>query len=162
MSSLLILLLLISFTSWCQNKTDILPLRGINHKDTTTYAKVPISYIKKANIKLIERKYYIELNKQKDSIINYKNQYITSQQIIIKELSSDFYNIQKINNNIENDLKKQKSKNKVLSYTTAGLIGFVLLIPKTVLSSIIKEYVEIWLIPSFKILFKSSFNSSKV
>ncbi len=127
MSSLLILLLLINFTSWCQNKTDILPLRGINHKDTIAYAKIPISYIKKANIKLIERKYYIELNKQKDSIINFKNQYITSQQIIIRELSNDFYNIQKINNDIKNNLKNQKSKNRVLSYTTAGLIGFILL-----------------------------------
>ena len=111
----------------CQNKTDTLPLRGINHKDTIAYAKIPVSYIKKANIKLIERKYYIELNKQKDSIINFKNQYISSQQIIIKELSDDYYNILKVNENIKNDLENQKIKNRTFGYTIGGLIGFILL-----------------------------------
>lgn len=116
-----------NFTSWCQNNNDTLPLRAINYDDTTAYVKVPIYYIKKANVKFIERKYYIKLNTEKDSIINYKNQYINSQSIIIKELTDDYYNIVKINNDIKKDLELQQQKSKVFKYSTAGLLGFIIL-----------------------------------
>ena len=116
-----------SFISWCQNNNDTLPLRAINYNDTTTYVKVPIYYIKKANVKLIERKYYIKLNTEKDSIIDYKNQYINSQSIIIKELSNDYCNAIKANDNIKKDLELQQKKSKVFKYSTAGLIGVIIL-----------------------------------
>lgn len=117
-----------NFTSWCQNNNnDTLPLRAINYDDTTDYVKVPICYIKKANVKLIERKYYIKLNTEKDSIIDYKNQYINSQSIIIKELTNDYYNVVKLNNNIKKDLELQQQKLKVFKYSTAGLLGVIIL-----------------------------------
>ena len=105
----------------------MLPLRAINYDDTTAYVKVPICYIKKANVKLIERKYYIKLNTEKDSIIDYKNQYINSQSIIIKELTNDYYNVVKLNNNIKRDLELQQQKLKVFKYSTAGLLGVIIL-----------------------------------
>ena len=116
-----------NFTSWCQNINDILPLRAVNYNDTIAYAKIPVSYIKKANVKLIERKFYIELNNQKDSIINYKNQYINAQRIIINDLSNDYCNIKKLNDDIKNDLDRQKVKIKVFEYTTIGLISLILI-----------------------------------
>lgn len=105
----------------------MLPLRAINYDDTTDYVKVPICYIKKANVKLIERKYYIKLNTEKDSIIDYKNQYINSQSIIIKELTNDYYDVAKLNNNIKKDLELQQQKLKVFKYSTAGLLGVIIL-----------------------------------
>ena len=126
-NSLLILLLLINSISWCQNNNVILPLRGINCNDTITYAKIPISYIKKANVKLIERKFYIELNNQKDSIINYKNQYINSQNIIINQLNEDYTKARIINDNIQKDLDKQKTKTKIFLYSSIGLLSVIIL-----------------------------------
>ena len=88
---------------------------------------IPISYIKKANVKLIERKYYIELNKQKDSIINYKNQYINAQSMIIDTLSTDYYNTIKVNENIKNSLIKEQERTNKFIYTTIGATALLLI-----------------------------------
>lgn len=123
----MIALLLLSFTSWCRNKDTITPLRGRYYNDSLMYVNVPLNYIKKANVKLIERKFYIKLNNQKDSIINFKNQYINTQSIMIDQLSKDFKDAQNVNQNIQKDLERQKNKTKLILYTGLGAISILLL-----------------------------------
>lgn len=115
---IMILLSLISFSSWCQR---------INHSDTTEYAKVPVSYIKKANVKLLERKYLLKINNEKDSVIQYYTSYVNNQNIIITELNKNYIDVQNLNKTIQKDLDKQKNKTKVLTYTTVGAITVIVL-----------------------------------
>ena len=124
---IMILLSLISFSSWCQRINNDLPLRGINHNDTTEYAKVPVSYIKKANVKLLERKYLLKINNEKDSVIQYYTSYVNNQNIIITELNKNYIDVQNLNKTIQKDLDKQKNKTKVLTYTTVGAITVIVL-----------------------------------
>lgn len=124
---IMILLSLISFSSWCQRINNDFPLRGINHNDTTEYAKVPVSYIKKANVKLLERKYLLKINNEKDSVIQYYTSYVNNQNIIITELNKNYIDVQNLNKTIQKDLDKQKSKTKVLTYTTVGAITVIVL-----------------------------------
>lgn len=124
---IMILLSLISFSSWCQRINNDFPLRGINHNDTTEYAKVPVSYIKKANVKLLERKYLLKINNEKDSVIQYYTSYINNQNIIITELNKNYIDVQNLNKTIQKDLDKQKNKTKVLTYTTVGAITVIVL-----------------------------------
>lgn len=56
-------------------------LRGEAEDSTVT---IPISYIRNANLKLIERKYLLNVNSQKDSIINLQKLYINTQEDIYK------------------------------------------------------------------------------
>lgn len=123
----MILLSLISFSSWCQRINNDFPLRGINHSDTTEYAKVPVSYIKKANVKLLERKYLLKINNEKDSVIQYYTSYVNNQNIIIIELNKNYIDVQNLNKTIQKDLDKQKNKTKVLTYTTVGAITVIVL-----------------------------------
>lgn len=124
---IMILLSLISFSSWCQRINNDFPLRGINHNDTTEYAKVPVSYIKKANVKLLERKYLLKINNEKDSVIQYYTSYVNNQNIIITELNKNYIDVQNLNKTIQKDLDKQKNKTKVLTYTTVGAITVIVL-----------------------------------
>lgn len=124
---IMILLSLISFSSWCQRINNDFPLRGINHSDTTEYAKVPVSYIKKANVKLLERKYLLKINNEKDSVIQYYTSYVNNQNIIITELNKNYIDVQNLNKTIQKDLDKQKNKTKVLTYTTVGAITVIVL-----------------------------------
>lgn len=53
--------------------------RGVAEDSTVV---IPISYIRSANIKLIERKYLLESSIQKDSIIAMQKMYMTIQENI--------------------------------------------------------------------------------
>lgn len=76
---------------------------------------IPISYIRSANLKLIERKYLLKLNSQKDSIINLQKLYISTQK--------------NINDSIQKKLKKSYKREKYYLYG-----GGILLIGLTILS----------------------------
>lgn len=118
----MILVLLDFLKVWSQNND--LPLRGINHNTDTTIA-INIDYIRKANIKLIERKYLLKLNLEKDSIINLKNDYINEQYIIIDSLNNKLVTQYKVINNITEDLNKQKKN--IIIYSVGGtLIGIII------------------------------------
>ena len=118
----MILVLLNFLKVWSQNND--LSLRGINHNTDTTIA-INIDYIRKANIKLIERKYLLKLNLEKDSIINLKNDYINEQYIIIDSLNNKLVTQYKVINNITEDLNKQKKN--IIIYSVGGtLIGIII------------------------------------
>lgn len=123
----MIVLLLLSFKSWCQNNDNI-PLRASNLNDTISKVEVPISIIKKANVKLIERKYLIKLNKEKDSIIQFNNQYILIQKDLINKLNYNLAETQKLNNDIQKDLDKQKRLKNTFIYTTGGACLLIVLV----------------------------------
>lgn len=104
----------------------------------TSIISIDIKYIKFANEKLIERLYLIEIDKQKDSIINLKDFYINNQNIIIKgfqkkiQYSNDVN--YKLNENIINlhkDIVKQKRRKNIWKYITiigGGAIGTYLIL----------------------------------
>lgn len=97
---------------------------------------VDLATIRKATIKLVEREEYIELNKQKDSLItDYKN-YIVEQNNNITYLKNVSFVLNEQNNEYERineDLSKRLNKSKkwcnILGGTAiAGIASTVLLI----------------------------------
>ena len=114
LSILMIVVLLNCLKSYAQT----IPSTGEQNKDSIEVI-IPISYIKLANQKLLERKYLIEINAQKDSIINdYKN-YIKVYEEINKEYQTKIDEYNNINKNLSKSLQKQKKTSLVLG-TVAG------------------------------------------
>lgn len=114
-------MLLNCLKSWSQiNNVDSL-YRGLNIEDTAV-VNIPIKYIKKANIKLIERNYLIEVNHEKDSIIAFQNRYIHIADSINDVILTDNINIRNINRNIEYSLSKEKKKNKILQIGVGSVV----------------------------------------
>lgn len=105
----MILLLFGSFKCLLRANNDTIPLRAGYYE---AIAEVPISLIKQANIKLIERKYLLEINKEQDSIINLKNKYIVQQDSIINKFQEKI----NITNNINNELKTKINKYNKFAY----------------------------------------------
>lgn len=98
------------------------PSTGEVLRTDTAVVKVPIYLIRKANAKMIERAYLIEINKQQDSIIYMKDKYIGEQQKVIVDFQKKVDNANKINESIQKDLDKQKKTNKVITYGSIGVI----------------------------------------
>lgn len=102
------------------------PLRASEHKTDTTNVIIPISLIKQANVKMLERIYLIKINNEKDSIITLKDNYIKEQSIIIKDFQNKIYNINNYNKVIEQSLKKEKRKNKIImGVGCSAIIGLI-------------------------------------
>lgn len=123
----MLMILLLCGSSKCLLKAnnDTIPLRAGCYE---AIAEVPISLIKQANIKLIERKYLLEINKEQDSIINLKNKYIVQQDSIINKFQ------EKVNiaNNINSELKTKINKYNKFAYISGIAISccIILLICK--------------------------------
>lgn len=98
------------------------PSTGDWLKADTAVATVPTYLIKQANAKMIERLYLIDINKQQDSIIIMKNDYILEQQRIILEFQQRIDNINRINETIVEDLNKQKRYNKIITFGGSSII----------------------------------------
>lgn len=91
-------------------------------KADTAVATVPTYLIKQANAKMIERLYLIDINKQQDSIIIMKNDYILEQQRIILEFQQRIDNVNRINETIVEDFNKQKRYNKIITFGGGSII----------------------------------------
>lgn len=91
-------------------------------KSDTAVATVPTYLIKQANAKMIERLYLIDINKQQDSIIIMKNDYILEQQRIILDFQQRIDNVNRINETIVEDLNKQKRYNKIITFGGGSII----------------------------------------
>ena len=119
------ILLLSSLSSYAQTNVNH-PSTGQIKESDTTIVSIPIKYIRNANTKLIERLYLLEINKQQDTLINMKDSYINEQQKIITDFQKRVEEANKINQAIKQDLDKQKTKNKIITYgagvTIIGLI----------------------------------------
>lgn len=119
---LTIVLLLNSLNLLAQQNNTNVPLRGSECSSDTTVAVVPINLLKKANVKMIERNYLININKEQDSIIIMKDKYINEQQKVIADFQMRVNNTNKLNESIKLDLERQKRKNKIISYGAGGVI----------------------------------------
>lgn len=123
---LLILQVLICFNGLLQAQTISLPLRASNLKDSIK-VELPISLIKKANERLIERKYLISIYYEQDSIIQFQNSYIANQSGIINDMQDRIIISNKINEDLNNALDKQKKKNKIITYGAVGVVAGLLI-----------------------------------
>ena len=117
---------MICFNGLLQAQTISLPLQGSNLEDSIK-VELPISLIKKANERLIERKYLISIYYEQDSIIQFQNSYIANQSIIINDMKNRIVINNKINEDLNKSLDKQKKKNKIITYSTVGVITGLLI-----------------------------------
>ena len=123
---LLILQVLICFNGLLQAQTISLPLQGSNLEDSIK-VELPISLIKKANERLIERKYLISIYYEQDSIIQFQNSYIDNQRNIINTMQERIVINNQINEDLNNALNKQKKKNKIITYGAVGVVAGLLI-----------------------------------
>lgn len=117
---------MICFNGLLQAQTISLPLQGSNLEDSIK-VELPISLIKKANERLIERKYLISIYYEQDSIIQFQNSYIANQSVIIKDMQNKIVINNQINEDLNNALDKQKKKNKVITYGAVGVVAGLLI-----------------------------------
>lgn len=111
-----------------QNNNDI--STGDRIQADTTNVILPISYIKSANGKLIERLYLKQVIIKKDSIILLKNNYIDEQSIIIRDFQNKVNDVNKINLNLKKDIIKKDRRIftwKCISIAAIVTTGVVLL-----------------------------------
>ena len=80
--------------SW-QVEAQQIPLRGSEYESDTAKVAVPISLLRQANIKLIEREYYIKLNEKKDTIIKLKDEQINilNEEVLVKSKRANLFGV---------------------------------------------------------------------
>lgn len=117
---------MICFNGSLQAQTISLPLRGSDLEDSIK-VELPISLIKKANERLIERKYLISIYYEQDSIIQFQNSYIANQSIIINDMQNRIITNNQINEDLNKALDKQKKKNKIITYSAVGVVAGLLI-----------------------------------
>lgn len=110
---LVIAMLLNNLQSLVLANDNVIPSTGDLIQTDTAIAVIPIYLIKQANVKMIERLYLLEINKQQDSIIQLKDKYINEQQLIIDDFQNKITKANDLNNNIKNELDKEKTKTKI-------------------------------------------------
>lgn len=110
---LVIAMLLNNLQSLVLANDNVIPSTGDLIQTDTAVAAIPIYLIKQANVKMIERLYLLEINKQQDSIIQLKDKYINEQQLIINNFQNKIIKANDLNNNIKNELDKEKTKTKI-------------------------------------------------
>ena len=118
----MIVLLLSNLNSLQANNNISCSSTGCYTRADTAVAIIPVYLIKQANAKMIERRYLIDINKYKDSIIIMKDKYIKEQQNIIVDFQNKISISNNLNYNIKKALDKQKRKNKIIGYSTGGII----------------------------------------
>jgi hypothetical protein len=87
-----------------------------------TIVNVPISIIRKANDKMIERKYLLKVNSAQDSIIQLNNNYIIQQDSIIIDLKDRILRTNKINEELQKQYEKERKK-KIVYGSVAGALA---------------------------------------
>lgn len=99
---------------------------GVECSDSAVIA-VPALLIKKANAKMIERKYLLLITNEQDSIILMKDKYINEQQKTIVDFQQRVKEVNKINQQINTDLAKQRSKFNAICWGGGGAIVALLI-----------------------------------
>ena len=108
-------------SSYSKNDSICSPVEEIVFIDSCNVA-VPISYIRLTNEKLIERKYLIKINNEKDSVINGYSLYCVEQRNIIEDIKRDVQKANEINNKLQTKLNKERQKTIIISSVTGGVI----------------------------------------
>ena len=95
-------------------QNDTIPINTVKDSLVT----IPISYIKQANIKLAEGKYYKELSQQQDNLIfslkelnNAKTDEIDKLRVDMFKLEQDVTNYEQLNASLDAALYKSKRRN---------------------------------------------------
>lgn len=117
---------MICFNGLLQAQTISLPLQGSNLEDSIK-VELPIGLIKKANERLIERKYLISIYYEQDSIIQFQNSYIANQSNIINTMQEKIVINNQINEDLNRALDKQKKNNKIITYGAVGVVAGLLI-----------------------------------
>lgn len=125
---MLAIVLLLSNLKLLQAKDNPCPSTGELQKVDTATAIIPIYLLRQANIKMIERDYLLQINKEQDSIINLQDKYIKEQNIVIKDFQSKVVKYTDISNKLNKDLEKQIAKTKVITIAGIGVVVGVLTI----------------------------------
>lgn len=115
---LMILLLSNCFLNLQANSLDSIHFTGEQIIEDTC-VNVPIKLIRSANNKMIERKYLLKVVDAQDSIIQLNNEYILQQDTIINDLKNRILENNKINNELEEQYKKERTK-KIIYGSVAG------------------------------------------
>lgn len=121
-----IVLLLNCFISYAQVNRNVPSTGEIKLSDTTNVI-IPINYIKQANAKMIERLYLLRITNEQDSIILMKDKYINEQQKIIVDFQQRVKEANKINQQVNTDLAKQRSKLKTICWGGGSVIVALLI-----------------------------------
>lgn len=108
-------------SSYSKNDSICSPVEEIIFIDSCNVS-VPISYIRLTNEKLIERKYLIKINNEKDSIINGYRLYCIEQRDIIDNIQRDVQKANEINNKLQTKLNKERQRTIIISSVTGGVI----------------------------------------
>lgn len=107
-------------------------LRRIEWKSDTIKIAIPIELLRKANIKMIERKYFKKIIIEQDSIITLKDKYILEQENIINDFQKRLLVNAKLNETIRKDLEREKVKSKIFG----GIAGVAIVV--TIVTILIK------------------------
>lgn len=121
-----IVLLLNCFISYAQVNRNVPSTGEIKLSDTTEII-IPINYIKQANAKMIERLYLLRITNEQDSIILMKDKYINEQQKVITDFQQRVKEANKINQQVNADLDKQRSKMKTICWGGGSVIVALLI-----------------------------------
>lgn len=121
-----IVLLLNCFISYAQVNRNVPSTGEIKLSDTTNVI-IPINYIKQANAKMVERLYLLRITNEQDSIILMKDKYINEQQKIIVDFQQRVKKANKINQQVNIDLIKQRSKLKTICWGGGSVIVALLI-----------------------------------
>lgn len=107
-------------------------LRGIEWNSDTIKVAIPIELLRKANIKMIERKYFKKIIIEQDSIITLKDKYILEQENVINDFQKRLLVNAKLNETIRKDLEREKVKSKIFG----GIAGVAIVV--TIVTILIK------------------------
>ena len=97
-------------------------------KSDTSKVIIPISFLRDANAKLLERLYLIKVVEQKDSIISLANQYTTEQNNIIKDFQGRVVTLTNTNNKLVTSIDRQKKTTAIFGSVALGAIVGVIVV----------------------------------
>lgn len=125
---LTIVLLLLTFKSYCQTKEPIASSTGELQLIGDDKCIVPIELIRKANAKLIERKGFAQIICQQDTIIRLQKLQINEYNNIVVDMQSRIIDANKYNEELNTAIERQRKKNKILVGTTCGALAVTVLV----------------------------------
>lgn len=125
---LTIVLLLLTFKSYCQTKEPSVSSTGELQLIGDGKCIVPIELIRKANAKLIERKGFAKIICQQDTIIRLQKLQINEYNNVVIDMQSRITDANKYNEELHAAIEKQIKKNKILVGTTCGTVAVTILV----------------------------------
>lgn len=125
---LTIVLLLLTFKSYCQTKEPSVSPTGELQLIGDGKCVVPIELIRKANAKLIERKGFAQIICQQDTIIRLQKLQIKEYNNIVVDMQSRIIDANKYNEELNTAIERQRKKNKILVGTTCGSLAVTVLV----------------------------------